>query len=693
MTCFKQLLIAGVLSLSAAISQAAGLLTPVNSSLGSLEIREHHVQVAINHGYVTTAVEQIFFNPNPQELEAIYSFPVPDKAAVGEFTYWIDGKPIIGEVVEKQQAKAIYEQEKQAGREAALVEKDSHKTFDISVTPVRANGEVKIRLVYVQAAHIDSSVGRYVYPLEEGGVDEYKNAFWSRNEAVTEKFSFTLQLNSAYPVDALRLPQHPAATINKMDANIWQVQLTNTANAPSASAEEQGVVQHSQGQRSMQAAQLNQDIVLYWRLAEGLPGSMDMLTYRDANQSQGTFMLTLTPGDDLNPIQQGRDWIFVLDVSGSMQGKYSSLVEGVRQGLGKLKPQDRFKVVLFNNKANDFTQGFISVDQTNVEQVLNQLQQYQPNGGTNLYAGMTKGLHGLDADRSNALILVTDGVANVGLTEKKDFIKLLKQYDVRLFTFIMGNSANRPLLSEMTGVSKGFAQSISNADDISGQILLASQKLTHEALRNIDISIDGTRTTDLSAKTWNSLYRGEQLIVFGHYHQAGKINVTIKGTAGAQTKKYSAEFDLPEVDTLNPELERLWAYATIEHLAKQMEYYGANADTKQAITDLATQYGLVTDYTSMLVVREEVLQQLGIQPNNKDRVLREQQARQQRQQKPAAIQASQQRQVVSQQPRATTSGGGGGGSSSLLMALGMLMLIIMRGMSSRRLNLHSKNPI
>ena len=80
-------------------------------------------------------VEQVFANPHGTDLEAIYSFPVPEKAAVGEFTYWIDGLPVTGEVLEKQQAREIYQQEKQAGRETALTEQDSYRTFDIAVYP------------------------------------------------------------------------------------------------------------------------------------------------------------------------------------------------------------------------------------------------------------------------------------------------------------------------------------------------------------------------------------------------------------------------------------------------------------------------------------------------------------------------------------------------------------------------------
>ncbi|KPA16203.1 secreted protein containing Vault protein inter-alpha-trypsin domain protein [Candidatus Magnetomorum sp. HK-1] len=135
-----------------ASSHSAGLLTPKNFNIPKLDIKKHNVNVVIEDGYAITTVDQVFFNPNNQDLEAIYSFPVPDKAAVSEFTMWIDGKPINGEVLEKKDARQIYEEQKSNGNNAGLTEKNKYKTFEISVYPVLANQTTKIRLSYIQPA-------------------------------------------------------------------------------------------------------------------------------------------------------------------------------------------------------------------------------------------------------------------------------------------------------------------------------------------------------------------------------------------------------------------------------------------------------------------------------------------------------------------------------------------------------------
>ena len=648
-------------------NQAAGLMTPKGSGIPQLEIRQHHVNVVIEDGYAITTVEQVFANPHDFDLEATYSFPVPEKAAVGEFTYWIDGAPVTGEVLEKQQAHEVYLQEKQAGRETALTVQDSYRTFDIKVYPVRAKQDVRISLTYIQPVHIDSSIGRYVYPLEEGGVDEQKLSFWSYNEAVEEAFSFNLSFRSSWPIDDFRLPKHPQAAIQQLSESEWDVSMINEV-----AAFEEG---STTGAGQSIVHKLDEDIVVYWRQAQGLPGSVEMITYKENPGERGTFMLSVTPGDDLAAITEGRDWVFVLDFSGSMEGKFHSLIEGVNKGLTQLNPNDRFRIILFNNQTREITSGFEYATPENVKHYIRALESNHPNSGTNLFAGLNHGIQSLDADRSNALILVTDGVANVGYTEKKDFLELLEQTDVRLFTFVLGNSSNRPLLESMAKVSNGFAINVSNSDDIAGKLLEATSRLTHEALHDVNLSITGVKVKDLTPERISSLYRGQQLIIFGHYWGSGEAVISIDGKVSGGNKNYTTTFEFPDSGTLHPELERLWAFAKIEDLQNRLDYFGQDADIEQAITDIAVNNSLVTDYTSMIVLREERFDELGIKRLNRSRVEKEQLARQERELQGTRNNRVDNNQPMYAQPRASHGKGGGALGPWMLLFLLPLMLL------------------
>jgi Ca-activated chloride channel family protein len=678
-------LIAIVLAVfSVGSADAAGLLTPKGQS-GSLDIRDHSVRVVVEDGYVITEIDQVFINGAANDVEAIYSFPVPSHAAVAEFTYWIDGNPVTGEVLKKQQARDLYEQEKAAGRETALAEKDEYRTFDISVYPVRANSDVRVRLVYVQSASTDTGIGRYVYPLGEGGVDEERNAFWEVRDVVTGNFSFDLILKSSYPVDAVRLPEQPNAALTQIDSGHWTVGLHSLGSSPVEEEFAEQVAAMEAGETPAIAtsgsgvANLDKDIVVYWRHAPDLPGTVDLVTHKPDASGRGTFMLTFTPGDDLPIIENGRDWVFVLDTSGSMQGKFATLANGVQQALGKLNPNDRFRIFTFSNSPSELTTSFVNASPENVQHYTQLVGRLSANGGTNLYAGLRAALDSLDSDRTSGIALVTDGVANVGVTEKKEFLKMMAKYDVRLFTFIMGNSANRPLLEALTDVSNGFALETSNSDDIAGQLIQATAKIRHAALHDVNLSIDGLKVADLTPEKIGSLYHGEQLQVLGHYWGDHEAKISLTGKVAGKDIEYKTAFAMPIQSDLNPELERIWAYATIENLQAKMDYFGADQDTEDAITDLATEFGLVTDYTSMIVVRDDVFAAEGIARTNRDRVATERAAQTTR-----AAEAPQNRRADKQQPmynnkRPSTGGGGsGGGAAGLPMILALSGLLMLR---------------
>jgi Ca-activated chloride channel family protein len=652
------------LLLFAGTSQAAGLLTPSDGRFPDLEIRDHAVDVIIEDGYAITTVDQVFVNPHDIDLEAQYSFPVPQHGTVAELTVWIDGKPVTGEVMEREAARQLYEDEKAAGREAGIAEKDSYRTFETRIAPVRALQDTRLRLVYLQPAEVDTGIGRYVYPLEEGGVDEAKLAFWTSNERVTGNFSFDLRVRSAYPVEAVRMPQQPQAIIRQLGDGEWKVHIGgNTAVLPTAdeiALTDAPDEAQWDNPASGAAFTLNRDLVVYWRHQAGLPGGVDLVAHRAPGSSHGTFMLVFTPGDDLNPIVEGRDWVFVLDVSGSMKGKYATLVDGVQQALDQMNTNDRFRIVLFNDHSRELTSGWVGANPETAGHYSRALLSLQPGNSTNLYAGLNQGLTSLDADRTSAIVLVTDGVANVGETRQRRILELLDRQDVRLFTFVLGNSANRPLLEAMARESHGFATNISNSDDVVGQLMAATSKVTHEALHGVEIEIGGIRTADLTPGRIGSLYRGQQLIVFGHYWDDGVADVRLTGRVSGQEVSYQTRFRFPAQATENPEVERLWAYSSIREAQQTMADFGEDADLKQAIVDLAVEHGLVTDHTAMVVVRDEIFDALGIERSNRDRLAVEQAARQQRAQRPPVS-----RRADRQQPMYSSNRPGHSGSGAL----------------------------
>lgn len=588
-------------------ASAAGILTPTGSADQPVEILDHHVDVRITDGFARTVIQQSFSNPNPHAVEAIYAFPVPESSSLSEITIHSGETVLEGEVVPLAEAERIYEEEKSKGNDVGLGSKESYQRYECRVFPVRPGVETRIEVVYYQPLSIDLGVGRYVYPIEEGGTDEAAESFWTRSEKVKRSFSAEVTVRSGYPLDEVRIKGFPGAAVQE-DAQTYRWSF----NAPEGT--------------------LNQDLVVYYRLAQDLPGRVDMLSYKPTVAAPGYFMMTLTPGVDLEPLATGADYLFILDLSGSMSGKISTLIAGLDQTLGRLRPEDRVHIVTFSDKARLLTRDWQALTPENVKRLSEQVGGLTVGGSTNLYDGLRLGLTKLDADRATNVVLITDGVTNTGTLDPAMFHQLMKQHDVRLFGFLMGNSANWPLMRTICEASDGFYAAVSNADDVVGKILMAKEKIAYEALLDVDVKIKGVRVNELTQDFGGKVFRGQQLTVFGRYQTGGEAELTMDARKTSGEQRYTTTLDFPEQATDYPELERLWAMSQIEQIELHQSIGKMKpSEAKDSIRDLGVAYQLVTDETSMIVLADEGFQRHGIERKNQQRIAAEQAAQTQRQ--------------------------------------------------------------
>jgi Ca-activated chloride channel family protein len=405
---------------------------------------------------------------------------------------------------------------------------------------------------------------------------------------------------------------------------------------------------------------LSHDFVFYYRLAENIPGRVELMAYKPKADEPGTFMLTVTPGSDLAPIgaaqssgvgqtfqsaaeaqagkpaphkalpaysesitvssTAGADYVFVLDVSGSMSAKIGTLARGVKQALAQFRSGDRFRIFIFDSRATELTPGFVDANPQTVARWADRLQEIRPVGGTNVYEGLKAGLDAVEADRATSILFVTDGVTNEGIVDPRQFYALLKKYDVRIFGFLMGNNANWPLMRLITETSGGFYDAVSNDDDIAGAILLAKSKIVSEAMHDATLTVDGVKTFDNTFAV-HKVFRGEQLVIFGRYDKGGIADVKLAAKMTGEDATYTTRFEFPDVSTSYPELERMWAMDRIEDIVmKETVGVMPAAESENAIRDLGIKYQLVTDYTSMVLLTDDTFAKRGIVRDNKQRV-------------------------------------------------------------------------
>ncbi len=648
---------------AAGATLAAGTLTPDGSPDQPIQIRDHHVDVVINNGFARTEVTQTFFNPNAADLEGLYAFPIPRDASLSEMSIFIGESELQGEVVSREEAERIYGEEKAAGNDAGLATKETIQRFEFRVSPIHANAETKMRFVYYQPLEIDTGVGRFLYPLEDGGTDDVARSFWAENANVERSFSVNVELKSAVPIDAVRTPGYEGAVVvDRKGEGHLNVRLESLGGS------------------------LGQDFLLYYKLAEGLPGRVDLLAHRPDPDEAGHFMVVVTPGIDLKPLSNGADYVFVLDKSGSMNGKIGTLIDGVRRAIGELRPEDRFRVVAFDSSAREIVGEWTSATPENAARALKKVERLTADNGTNLYDGLSLALDDVDADRVTSVLLVTDAVTNTGVIDPREFHKLMQRTDVRIFGFLLGNSGNWPLMRTICDATGGFYAGISNADDVLGQIILAKSKITHEALHDVELEFDGVETFDTTGKQWKKVYRGQQIVFFGRYADGGTTDLDLRMRISGADKVLSTRFEMPEIATEHPEIERLYGLAQVNEIEARVNSGTLEAsEGENAIESIGLAYQLVTDETAMLVLDDASFERHGIERENKTRVATERAAQQARSSQPVRSPRVDTQRPMFDQPAPRTGGGAFDPiTGGLAIALAAVAAARARNQSSRR---------
>lgn len=556
-------------------AEAAGLLVADGGSGGVLEIKEHEVNVTINNGIAVTKVTQVFHNTESRQLEALYSFPVPKGASVANFSMWIGGKEMVGEVLEKKRAREIYDSYKQKRQDPGLLEQVDFKTFEMRVFPIAPNADQKVQITYYQELDFDHDSATYVYPL---ATSTKRNA----DSRVNGKFAFTLEAKSAVPITEMKSFSHADSfVIARHDDSYYQASL------------------------EMKEGSLAKDIVLAYNLSRPKTG-IDLVTSKHDGED-GYFCLTLTAGDDLAKRDEGMDYVFVLDISGSMadDGKLLLSKDSVGAFINELGEKDRFEVMTFNVQPNVGFKELRAAEPAAKEAAEKFLAQQQARGGTVLAPAITTAYKYGEADRPLNVIILSDGLTEQGERQKLLALIQSKPRNARVFCIGVGNEVNKPLLEQMAQDSGGLASFISQGDNFERQAKAFRRKLTRPAATDLKFDFGGLKITDVEPKTLPNLYHGSPIRVYGRYKEGGAAKVSVRGSVNGVEFKQNAELNFPKQDVTNPEIDRMWAWHRIDGLLKDADRTGSRQAIADEVVKLGEGYSIVTEYTSFLVLEND----------------------------------------------------------------------------------------
>jgi Ca-activated chloride channel family protein len=592
---FAALLLTGIMALTGDIAPArgAGLLVADNGFGGVLEIIEHDVRVTINNGIAVTEITQVFQNTEQRQVEALYTFPVPKGASVSNFSMWINGKEMVGEVLEKEKAREIYNSYKQRKRDPGLLEQKDYKTFEMRIFPLGPQASQKVQITYYQELDFDHDWATYVYPLAT-------TANKQTDSRVQGRFGVAVDIKSAVPITSLESPSHGSDFL---------------------------MVSHSEQYREASLenrdGDLARDVVLAYKVSRPVTG-LDLITSAEPGED-GYFALTLRAGSELEKVQTGSDYVFVLDISGSManDGKLRTSVDSLDAFIKALAPEDRFEVITFNRVPNALFGKLVEAREPTFNQTVNFLNSQEARGGTFLEPALETAYKYVSPDRTLNTVILSDGMTEQ--TERRVLLQMIQRHpaNVRVFCIGVGNEINRSLLGQMAEEAGGLAAFLSRGDDFNRQAKAFQRKLMHPVATNLEVGFSGVDIYDLTPGKLPNLYFGMPVRIYGRYRGKGIGRVELTGEVNGRRVATTVELEFPAKDVDNPEIERMWAWHRMEELKRQHEIR-PDGQLVDEIVRLGETYSITSKYTSFLVLENDAeYQRWKIERRNASRIQRD----------------------------------------------------------------------
>jgi Ca-activated chloride channel family protein len=558
-------------------------------STDQLPLKSTEVNVSIAGVIADVSVIQRYRNDGLRPIEAEYVFPGSTRAAVYGLTMTIGERRLVAQIREKQQARAEFTAAKKEGKSAALLEQHRPNVFKMNVANILPGDEISVELRYTELLVPTDAMYEFVFPTVVGpryvrntpqSVDSFfdrweDNPHLRQGQKPTMDFDLKVRLNSGLPIQEAASPSH-RVYVHFADARRANVELQPD--------EKNGA---------------NRAFVLRYRLAgDAVDAGVMLYEGKDENY----FLAMIEPPRRVTPAQiPPRDYVFIVDVSGSMHGFPLEVTKDLMRNLLRgLRVTDSFNLMLFSGGSMVLSEAPLPATPANINRAIQELERHNGGGGTELLPALKRALALPGAeDRSRSLVVVTDGYVNVEI----EAFDLIRQSLGRanLFAFGIGSDVNRFLVEGMARAGQGEPFIVLNRGEAMEQAERLRQYIVAPVLAKAKLTAHDFEISDVEPLGIPDVFAARPVIVMGKWKgkRGGSLRLEGLGGEGDFVKK----IDLAKVrpDNSNEALRYLWARHRIARLS-DYEKLGTDPDRVQEITQLGLKYSLLTAYTSFIAV-------------------------------------------------------------------------------------------
>lgn len=584
----------------------AGQLNATDASgkkLGFCPLKHTSVEAELSGMIARVSVTQQFHNPYDEKIEAIYLFPLHQDSAVDQMEMKIGDRVIKSMIKEREEAKKIYTEAKNNGNVASLLDQERSNIFTQAVANIEPGQQVTITIRY--SLTLTWKDGRYEFDvptvvgpryIPSSSSTQVHDATRITPPITPEGYraghdlSVTVKIHAGIPIEEIKCDTHEITT------------------------------NHPEGDKSRAIIELKEgttlpdrDFALSYRTAsENITDTI--LTHTDERGK--FFTIVLQPPAKVKPEQiVPRELIFVLDTSGSMSGFPIETSKAVmRKAINNLRPDDRFNLITFAGITETMSSKPLDNTPENRQQALRFIDTLKGSGSTEMMEAIDTALGGdIDPEKVRIVCFLTDGYVG----NDQQIVAAVKKHarTTRVFSFGIGSSVNRYLLSSIANVGRGNAQFVLSHGSAEAAATRFYEYIDAPVLTDISIDFSDLAVEEIYPKQPTDLYASQPVVIKGRYTKAGTGMVRLTGRNAAGAYQRNIAITLPDQNPENTILAPQWARAKADDLmmqdAEAIQSNKRNPLLQKEIVALATTYSLLTPLTSFVAVETQRSSQTG----------------------------------------------------------------------------------
>jgi Ca-activated chloride channel family protein len=538
-------------------------------------------------------VTQTYKNDGTRPIHARYIFPASTRAAVHGLTMTVGHEVIRAKIKEREQARKDFVAAKQAGKNAALLEQQRPNVFTMDVANIVPGQSIDVELRYTELLVPTSGVYEFVYPTVVG----------PRYSTVPKAGASSSELWLASPHTKEGQPPRASWSLSGVvSAGLPIHDLVSPSHAVLAQWQDSSRVHFELDPSESQGG--NRDFVLRYRL-EGDRIQSGLTLYR--GQDESFFLTMIQPPrrvsvDEIPP----REYIFVVDVSGSMSGFPLNTSKALlRDLIGHLRPNDTFNVLLFSGGSTLMSPSSLTATPEHIEQAIAVIDLQQGGGGTELLEAVKRAvaLPGDDDARSRSLLVITDGYIGA----EREVFTFIREHlgHANVFAFGIGSAVNRHLIEGIARAGQGEPFVALDPQGAQGCAERFREYVQYPLLTDVHVAFEGFQAYDVQPASLPDVMAERPIVVFGKWRGEPQGRLVVTGRTGSG--EFRQAFDAAEVapDPSSEALRYLWARTRIAELSDFGDS-GESDEVRQQLVSLGLTYNLLTRHTSFIAVREVI---------------------------------------------------------------------------------------